>query len=350
MAQTSDGPLYLRQASFTVQVQGAADVTAGAPPDFGWSLIPPAGSLRGVPSRKYDGLHIRFKVEMHLQNAPNTLELVIYNLARTTRGQLQAPNAYVTLRAGYAKDGPYPPVVFQGNSRTIEHARVGPDWETRIQCGDGESAYRFSVCNQSWGPGVSASVIATYLAQQIAKGDVDPVTGNSRIDIRPFLARVAIPFPQPGSLAYPLQVFVFGFALQGNAFEELARFLGIGYTLSIQNGQLLALAAFEGTRLSVPLLSPGTGLLDSPDHGAPNFTSAPPLLKVRCLLDPRIAAGDFIQIKSQNQAGLFRVSSANHTGDLGGNDWFTTMECSPVSSPKLASGAPLVVPIPAGRV
>ena len=276
---------------------------------------------------RFDGLHLRFKAEKSMLGTPNTLELVIYNLAGTTRKRLQEQGAFVKLLAGYQSDFPTLPVVFQGNARTIDHIRRGPDWETRIQCGDGESAYRFGVANRSWGPGVTASVIAAYLAQQITQGDVDPFSNNSRVDISYFLTRV-------NALNYPQTAFAFGFAIMGNAFEELQRLLGPKYTLSIQDGELRAFQASEGI-VSSYVISAKTGLIGSPEHSTPNLVGQPPLLKLNCLLNPRIKPGDIVNVLNAQFKGNFRVQHVIHSGDLGGNDWFSEINGTPLSSGNL---------------
>jgi len=279
------------------------------------------------PAYRFDGLHLRFKSEKTLLGTPNTLELVIYNLASTTRKRMQEQGSYVQLNAGYQSDFPNLPLVFKGNARTIDHVRRGPDWETRIQCGDGETAYRFGVASKSWGPGTTAAFIATYLAQQITQGDIDPFSNNSRIDISYFLTRV-------NSLAYPQTAFAYGFAIQGNAFEELQRLLGPKYTLSIQDGELRALQAADGVN-SVYVLSAKTGLIGSPEHSTPNLAGQPPLLKLNTLLNPRIKPGDIVNVDSMRFQGNFRVQAVSHLGDLGANDWSSEIHGTPTASGNL---------------
>jgi hypothetical protein len=329
-----------RPSSDPLTLFGGGDAAGGAPGLNGllaqYAATPPtplapAGMQYPKPQTGYrfDGLHVRFKVEKTLLGTPNTMELVVYNLASTTRRQMQDQGGYVRLLAGYQSDFPNLPLVFQGNARTIDHIRKGADWETRIQCGDAETAYRFGFVSKSWGNGTTAAYIASYLAQQVQAADVDPVSHNSRIDISAFLAKVQ-------SIGFPQTAFAFGFAVQGNAFEELQRLLGPSYTLSIQDGELRAYLASDGSPTRY-VLSAATGLIGSPEHCTPNLAGAPPLLKLHCLLNPRIRPGDIVNVDSRQYQGNFRVQHVGHYGDLGGNEWFSEIDGTPLAGGNLAA-------------
>ena len=309
---------FIRRANVLVQragtqspisIFGGGDVTG----------IAPAGGI--MVASLFDGLHIKFKVEKNYIGQPNRMDLSIYNLSATTRRGLQGQGSFVRLLAGYQSDFPNLPIVFQGNARNIEHVREGSDWVTRIQCGDGETAYRFGIANNTFPPGTTSSSIAIYLAQQFKQGD--PLN----IDITAFVNKAP-------TIAYPYAAFSSGFSVQGNAFEELSRLLGGKYTLSIQDGELRALQASDyvptGYRLSA-----STGLLGSPEHGTPNLANLPTVLKLNCLLNPRIKPGDLVTVDSQNLHGNFRCHKVTHTGDLDGNDWKTEIDATPqaVGSP-----------------
>ena len=284
--------------------------------------------LPSIATKVFTGLHIKFKAEKDNLGHPNTLDLEVYNLSQATRKQMQASGGYVQLLAGYVADLPRLPVLFQGNARTIDHERQGPDWVTKIQCGDGETAYRFAQASQSFPAGTTASFIASYLAQQIKAAD--PL----HIDITAFLAKAP-------TLLYPQPAFAWGYVTTGNAFEELQRLLGGAYELSLQNGELRALLPSEvQAGLSVPLIAPGHGMIGSPEHGTPNLNGLPSILKVKSLLVPRIHPGDLVQVASSNlaqggtgpSAGTFRVQKIVHTGEIAGNDWQSELELVPLQS------------------
>ena len=304
-------PFFGRACQFTVQL--------GDPLPIVVPLMP------SVAAATFTGLHIKFKAEKDNLGHPNTLDLEVFNLSQATRKKLQAGNGYVQLLAGYVGDLPNLPVVFQGNARTIDHLRIGPDWVTKIQCGDGETAYRFGQASQSFPAGTTGPVIAQYLAQQIKAAD------PQHIDITGFVAKAP-------SLSYPLFAFVWGYVTTGNAFEELQRLLGGQYELSLQNGELRALLPKEAQAgIEVPKIAPGYGMIGSPEHGTPNLNGLPSILKVKSLLIPRVHPGDLVSIQARDITGTFRVQKIIHTGDIAGNDWQSELECMPLQSAATAA-------------
>jgi hypothetical protein len=314
----TSAPLWGRRARFVIQRVGdPAPVSIALAGDVSGAVD------REVSASQFDGLHVRFKVEKHNLGQPNTMEAEIFNLASATRRKLMADNAFVQLFAGYQSDWPNPPMLFSGNARTIDHVRQGADWVTKVQCGDGEGSYRFGAVSKSFPKGTSSADIAAYLAGQAQLGDIDGA-GKPRLDISDFLNKAP-------TLTYPKAAFVQGYAAQGNAFELLQRLLGSGYELSIQDGELRVLQPLQGT-LNVVLLSPRSGLLGSPEHGTPTNTGLPSVLKLKCLLNPRIRPGDVVRLESAELEGNFRAQRVIHTGDLGGNDWQTEIEALPMTN------------------
>lgn len=285
----------------------------------------PVPLLPTIPAVAFDGLHVQFRAEKDNLGHPNTLTLSVFNLSAATRARLQGGGGYVRLEAGYQDEAvpdsngiPHWPVIFEGNARTVDHLRKGPDWVTRIQCGDGELAYRFGFVSQSFAAGTTSAAIAKYLAEQIKA--VDP----QHIDISGFKAKIP-------NLAFPLVAFVHGYVAHGNAFEELQKLLGGAYEITLQNGELRALKAQEGTQ-NVILLDRAHGLIGSPEHGTPNLNGLPSVLKVTALLQPRLTPGDLFQLDAKGTQGTFRVQKITHSGDLGGNDWQSEIEALPLQT------------------
>jgi hypothetical protein len=136
-------------------------------------------------------IRIQFTATKNLATAPNTLDLRITNLAEGTRRQLKDRDAQVQLEAGYTDDWMTVdgrrvlPTMFQGNARTIDHVREGPDWVTRIQCGDGEVTAAFSQISRTWGPGTVVGDVARDLAQALKDFP------GSDVDISSFLGQLA---------------------------------------------------------------------------------------------------------------------------------------------------------------
>lgn len=272
-------------------------------------LVPPvAGSLApGSPATGFvvQNLRVQFKVEKTITKEPNTCEIQVFNLAQQTRAQLQSRGTRVILLAGYDKDMPQLPQVYSGDSRTIDHARDGADWVSKIQCGDGERNYRFGLVNESFKPGTT---IAAVLQKCITQMAVDP--GNSQ-----------------QKLAGIVDQYVSGYAAQGKASAQLDSILtGQGLEWSIQDGRLQILAPGETSTDSAVLINAQSGLIGSPEHGSPEVLGGPGLLKVKCLLLPTVRPGRKIKVESLNVNGFFRVEKVAHTGDTFAGEWYTTAE------------------------
>jgi hypothetical protein len=262
-----------------------------------------------VDGVQVDGLRVKFKVTKTLVKEPNTLELEVYNLSENSRNQIKRKGAKVVVSAGYPGTEA---VIFSGDARTVDHAKIGPDGITKIQCGDGERAFQFARFSKSFRPGTSVADVITAAAKSLG---LDASAAVKRIQQQDF----------KGGL---LQ-FVNGYAAHGKASSELDKLLkSVGLTWSIQDGAIQVLAPAE-TKGTAVLLSPDTGLVGSPEHGTPTTKGQPPVLKFRALLQPQIRVGGIVEIRSAGISGQFRVQKLEHLGDTAGSDWYTSGEATP---------------------
>lgn len=95
----------------------------------------------------------------------------------------------------------------------------------------------------------------------------------------------------------------------------------LGLEASIQDGALQILTKGLAVQRTAVVLSPQSGLLDSPSIGPGG------ILKARALLNHDIFPGRLVCIKSQLiDSRFFRVERANYTGDIAGPDWFVEIE------------------------
>lgn len=276
------------------------DVTGQVPLDLGVNLA------AVVPS---GGLRIQFKIEKQPLTAPNTADITITNLSPATRRQMKEYGAETELRAGYLAQEPQLPVLFRGQARTIDHVRTGAEWLTRIQCGDGEIPFRFADVAASFRPGTAAKDVAGAMADRLKEMGVDTSAFRSRLD----------------TLLFPLQQFVGGYATQGNALQEIQKLLG-GYQVSIQGGELRVLDPRNPSSRTAVVLSPDSGLLESPEHGSPDRNGLPSTLKVKSLLLPHLEPGDPFILAGTSTKGTFRAEKVTHTGDTHGGEWTTEIE------------------------
>lgn len=283
-----------------------------------------------VQGLSINGLRTSFKLEASNEPHPNNAEISIYNLSETSRSKLQKRGVFVQFKAGYKDNNS---ILFSGNVRYVDHVREGADWVSKMRLGDGENFYLFDTGRFSFKPGTPTATIIETLASRASnlRG-----LGN----IQQFLAAL------PSNMAtYPN-----GYTSNGTIYSALVTIAAsAGWSLSIQNGVLNfvhhAPQASDFTEKG-ELLSPDTGLIGSPEHGSPcknnnmNVNSSDKarkkqakknaLLKVKCLLNPRIKCGGVVQIDSLAVKGSYFVDKLEHTGDTHGGDWYTQLEVKPL--------------------
>ena len=263
-----------------------------------------------VDTVRVEGLRVSFKVVKTTKQEPNTCEVKIYNLSAATRGQLSKKAVPVVLSAGYASNAA---VIFQGDSRTVDHLREGTEWITRVRCGDGERAYQWSRFSESFAPGTSVVTIIRAAAKALGVN-----TGNLEAELA------------KGSFRDSIQQFAHGYSAHGNAAREFDRLMRTtGFSWSIQNGSLQLLRDTTTATGQAILLTSDTGLIGSPEHNAPDKTGNPPLIKFKSLLQPRIRCGGIVQLQSVAVKGQFRCESIEHNGDTHGQEWYSSGEVRP---------------------
>ncbi len=269
------------------------------------------GNSDGATALQATGLRVRFHVKRTLRFEPSTAEIEIFNVSRAHRERMKARWAPVIVEAGY---GTALGRVFSGQARTIDHVRDQTDWITKIQCGDGEAAFRYAMVTDSWGPGTSTLQVAKALAASLGS-----LTAESEASLQ-------------GALT---DEFARGYAARGSAARELDRLLSArGLEWSVQDGKVQVLPLGKPTQRRAVLLTPKTGLVGSPEHGTPSpqfATDHSHTLRMRSLLQPTLVPGGLVQLQSQAATGLFRVLSVEHSGDTQGGDWYSSVEANPTS-------------------
>lgn len=257
------------------------------------------------------GLRLVFKAKKTKVPDPNNLDLKIYNLAPTRREALaKVAAAPIILVAGYQGGAQ---VIFSGAARTIDHVREGPDWVTHVQSGDGEVAFS-QVGAASFAGGARLADVVEELTGQMGVNAADALTQLRR-----------------GDFAGANKIFLGGFAAAGRSVVYLDQALkAAGIEWSIQDGTLQLTDPGKATQERAYVLSADSGLVGSPDHGAPGKNGEPPLLKARCLLNGELRPGRAVSIDSVGRSGFYRVETVEHSGDTHGADWTTTVEASPL--------------------
>lgn len=254
-----------------------------------------------------DKLRVQFKIEKTTDKEPNTCELTITNLAEGTRANLCKKPLIVRVDAGWEEDGGARHL-FGGDLRYGYSKRDGTDWSTILQLGDSSRAFQNARVNRSYAAGTSVLVALREAARSMGVGLPKNVEADADLQ----------------------RAFSAGVQLHGPAADELARLLApYGYSFSFQDGRLQILKDDEVFATRALVISQDTGLLGSPEFGAPSKDGKPPTLTIRTLLYPQVTPGGMLSVQSESINGIFRAERVTHNGDSHGDDWCTEIECKP---------------------
>lgn len=259
------------------------------------------------------GLDVSFKVKRNLKPLPNTCDLKIWGLSKSSRQALAGSTVPAPTMAGKQKIVPcrieagYKGATYQiflGELRAAQTTRQGQDVITELSTGDGDQAIKTGRINVTLGPGTTTATAMKQLLGALGIGQ-----GN--------LAKAVTLLGQAGLV----QMYAKGASLKGSAADHLTDLCrSAGLEWSIQDGQL------QVTTLGQPLdgqaisLTPSTGLVGSPSVDTKGIVSA------KCLMIPGLKPGVKVAIQSESVTGGFRVISTEHTGDTFGSDWYVDIE------------------------
>lgn len=285
--------LFKREARVTIARPFRGDVSSSAARRF-FAQAPNAVVV--------EGLRVQFRVEKNLASEPNTCDVTITNLAERTRGEVQDRPLYVRVDAGY--DGELQRL-FTGDLRWSNSVRNGADWETTLQLGDGARAFAFGRVNRSFRGGVTARTAVVEAAD--ALGLTVKLSARAEAELQ--------------------SQFAGGLSLIGLARDTLDQVLTpFGMSWSIQDGRLQILLADEARPEAPVLISQDTGMIGSPEFGAPETKGKKPILKFKTLLHPELTPGTLVSVQSATINGRFRCERVAHMGDSRGREWYTEVE------------------------
>lgn len=264
---------------------------------------PPNNYVQVVPDAlKVENLRVDFQIEKDDQPKPNRCVIKVWNFSNNHRAQLNEKGIRVILQAGYEDSIAQ---IFSGDARFVNHDKVGPDWITKFECGDGERAFKFARVSERFTPGTTVKQVLNTVVKQLM---VDP--GNA-LQVAENMTRQ----------------YANGYAIHGVASTELSRILEpSGFQWSIQDGRIEVLGALETISAEVPLISAETGMVGSPEYGTGEKVKGPAMLKVKTLLQPRLRPGQKFELRAINKKGFFKVRKVRHNGSTHGGEWYSELE------------------------
>ena len=286
------------------------------------------------------GLDIEFKILRSLKPAPNRAVVTVWNLNEDHRvallkrtkpatGSGPPKPIFVQVEAGYRGKNP---VLLSADLREVASRREGESWKTMLSMDDGGSsvrAARFPNGGIQFTKGTPIAQVLRQACQALGLGLGNAAEFETNAEI----------FGWGKTLPHTM-------TLTGSAFDGLRRVIdSIGVTMSIQGGVLQLLPKGRPIAQTAILLSPQTGLLDSPEaaidstvslgfareaRGKPGTVNPPTpkdtgILKAKAMLIPGLVPGRVVQLESEAFKGNYEISEVEYIGQSFGTDWMAVM-------------------------
>lgn len=279
-----------------------ARVTAWQPQ--GDSFFADPNARNGVEIEK---LRITFTITRTAKREPDTCEFTITNGNETTRGLFTQKPLYARLEAGY--DGDLR-TLFIGDLVFAGSKLEGTDWVTTVQLGDGMRGFRQARIAQTFKAGVKVIEALETIAAKLA-------------------------FQLPANIKRDADLqsqFAAGLTLAGSAQEQLQRILApFGYDWTVQNGQLVVLKSAEALPGNAIVVDEYSGLIGTPETGAPTKDQKIPITTFRVLLNEQIMPGRLVELTARDfNKALLKVVKSTLTGDTSSGDFTNTVEALPL--------------------
>lgn len=242
---------------------------------------------------------IAFEVKKTTGAEPNKCTIKVYNLAPTTRAELEQKPLRVMLHAGY--DGVLKLIGLGDLDRGWSEPDSSVDVVTTMEIGDGLRAYSHARVNRAYRPPITIKQVITDAARSMQ-------------------------FPLPASLPSEFnRTLPSGFSADGATRDLLEKILApLGYTWSSQNGKLTILKGGQTKPGEAFLLSPETGLIGYPEVSPPDWSGKS---EVKCdnLLYPELEPHVRCQIDTSFHKSTIRLTEVTHSGDTEGGEFKTSI-------------------------
>lgn len=258
-----------------------------------------------------DGFFFEFEIPFYDSEELVTVSFKIHNLNEGTRKAI-TKNLPVILNAGYEDDVG---VIFVGSINGVSSQLQGTEWVTEISATAALEEWLNTEINKTYMPGTDAENIMRDL-----------------LDI--FGVEVGR-FQLKENRAYPR-----GRVCSGKMKDVLRQMVTeeCKSRMLIRDNQIMINDPEEEIYSGV-MLTPQTGLLASQGDNSETLVATPDeaqstkeekegkgeTIKIKCLLNHRIGAGDIVQVQSKARCGTYQVVSGIHKGSPTG-EWCTELE------------------------
>lgn len=261
-----------------------------------------------------DGFYFEFEVPFYDSEELTTVSFKIHNLNQETRGSIKK-GLPVILNAGYEDDMG---VIFTGAVNSASSQLQDTEWIIEISAAAILNEWLNTEVNKTYMPGTDAENILRDLLNIFG------------VEVGRFELKKNREYPR-------------GRVCSGKLKDVLSQIVTeeCGSRMLVRNNQIFIndpeAAIYNGV-----LLTPQTGLLISEGDNSEVLVATPDEIqtskeekdekgetkKKRCLLNHRIGAGDFVQIRSKAENGIYKVISGCHKGTPDG-EWVTEIEVRP---------------------
>ena len=288
-------------------------------------------------SERITGLRMSFEIEKNLTEVPNPARFSVHNMNPAHREQIEEPEVYCSLNAGY---GISPPLIFMGSIVDAYSTTSGTDVITHLEVRDGFINWRDEISSISFSPTEQSKNVLKKATNQHASAE----------NILKYAAKeMGLPIKLDSDL--PPYVFKNGFSYYGAAREAIARVCkAAGYRWSIQDNVIRIHSPIWSITDSGILFSAETGMIGSPERlrrsakqsakvkdeetgkNVSVTTSRPKYdgWRVTSLLQPTLLPGDYFITQSKfdpfKNGKTLKATNVRHAGDTDGNDWYTQVE------------------------
>lgn len=266
--------------------------------------IGPAGGA----GKSISDVRVEFECVKTIQAGGNTATVRLYNLLPETRAKLIELHQTLLVYAGYREEAGAK-LIFRGAMSYSVSKHRPPEWITELRVGDGAKALREKRIKLSLAPGCKIGEACNATVKEIG-----------------------FPLVDEDAVAEADGDFAGGFSYIGPADDALREITAAGdLEYSVQDEQIQILPRNGTLKGQAVLLSPSTGLLDSPEplvQPRKKLSGAAPKVQwgLRCLLNPLLVPGGAVQVDSAGLSGFFRIENVKHVGDTHGDDWYSALE------------------------
>ena len=255
---------------------------------------------------------ISFEAKHSSESSPNEAKVTLYNVHADTRAKILTEGKRIEIHAGYwpANGSRWAGIVFKGQIRkTLTKVDGGTEVVTEIECGDGDDGYaRARVRKRTRKPPTHAAVVSEIVAAFKAHGIKAGV-----IDIPDYTEA------RPRTIDRAAR----------RELDDICRQHDLQW--SIQDGELHVYSRDDVLRDDRVVLSPDTGLLDSPqrsEHG----------VDIKALMLYELRPGHTIRLEnpyvSNPLAGTeYKVHEITFSGDNFGGEFGCQIEARGLNDP-----------------